>query len=58
MNAAAGAAVRLGLHRGHTMLGLNGSSLGDGDVRVGIKDSTGGRPAKVGLISTPIPGGA
>jgi 6-phosphofructokinase 1 len=35
MNAAAGAAVRLGLHRGHTMLGVNGSFRGlmDGDVQ-------------------------
>ena len=35
MNAAAGAAVRLGLHRGHTMLGVSGSFRGliDGDVR-------------------------
>ena len=35
MNAVAGAAVRLGLDRGHTMLGVNGSFRGlmDGDVR-------------------------
>jgi len=35
MNAAAAAAVRLGLHRGHTMLGINGSFRGlmDRDVR-------------------------
>src|SRR5215207_6284460 len=35
MNAVAGAAVRLGLDRGHTMLGINGSLQGliDGDVR-------------------------
>jgi 6-phosphofructokinase 1 len=35
MNAVAGAAVRLGLDRGHTMLGVNGSfgGLMDGDVR-------------------------
>ena len=35
MNAAARAAVRLGLHRGHTMLGVYGSFRGliDGDVR-------------------------
>ena len=35
MNAAARAAVRLGLHRGHTMLGVYGSLRGliDGDVR-------------------------
>jgi 6-phosphofructokinase 1 len=35
MNAAARAAVRLGLHRGHTMLGVHGSFQGlvDGDVR-------------------------
>ena len=35
MNAAARAAVRLGLHRGHTMLGVHGSFRGliDGDVR-------------------------
>ena len=35
MNAAAQAAVRLGLHRGHTMLGVYGSFRGliDGDVR-------------------------
>ncbi|MDT7580478.1 MAG: 6-phosphofructokinase 1 [Pseudonocardiales bacterium] len=35
MNAAARAAVRLGLHRGHTMLGIDGSFRGlvDGDVR-------------------------
>ena len=35
MNAAARAAVRLGLHRGHTMLGVHGSFPGliDGDVR-------------------------
>jgi 6-phosphofructokinase 1 len=35
MNAVAGAAVRLGLDRGHTMLGIDGSFQGlvDGDVR-------------------------
>jgi 6-phosphofructokinase 1 len=35
MNAAARAAVRLGLHRGHTMLGVSGSFRGltDGDVK-------------------------
>ena len=35
MNAVAGAAVRLGLDRGHTMLGVNGSFRGlmDGDVQ-------------------------
>ena len=35
MNAVAGAAVRLGLDRGHTMLGVDGSFRGliDGDVR-------------------------
>ncbi|HWD44535.1 MAG TPA: 6-phosphofructokinase [Actinomycetota bacterium] len=35
MNAVAGAAVRLGLDRGHTMLGVNGSFRGlmEGDVR-------------------------
>jgi 6-phosphofructokinase 1 len=35
MNAAAGAAVRLGLQRGHTMLGVNGSFRGliDGEVQ-------------------------
>ena len=35
MNAAARAAVRLGLYRGHTMLGVHGSFRGliDGDVR-------------------------
>jgi 6-phosphofructokinase 1 len=35
MNAAAGAAIRLGWHRGHTMLGIGGSFAGlvEGDVR-------------------------
>ena len=55
MNAAARAAVRLGLHRGHTMLGVDGSFRGlvAGDVRElawgDVSDWTGAGGAELGI---------
>ncbi|MDT0349217.1 6-phosphofructokinase [Pseudonocardia charpentierae] len=60
MNAAARAAVRLGLHRGHTMLGVDGSFRGlvAGDVRElawgDVSDWTGAGGAELG-ISRDVP---
>ena len=60
MNAAARAAVRLGLHRGHTMLGVYGSFRGliDGDVRElhwGDVEGWGGRGGAELGISRDVP---